>query len=145
LTPGGTRAKAPPFVKVTIRGPYLPATIVITDRETLDALSMDALEDFSREVVPPAAVEPGYHLVRYVQGPDGVVRVFDRLRYRANPQAGWCGYIEYLGSEPTTQSFYAGSGFRDPAGRCRPPAPLVESGCTAAGRATDSCSRLLDV
>jgi len=111
LTSAGISAKAPPFVQVTIAGPHVPGILVITDRATLDTLAMDVLEDFSREVVPPALSEPGYELVRYVQGPDGVVRVFDRLRYHTNPRPGWCGYLKYLGSGATTQSFYVGKWF----------------------------------
>jgi hypothetical protein len=111
LTPLGTHAKAPPLTQVAIRGPYQAQPIVITDRATLDALGMDALEDLSHEVAAPARSGTGYDLIRYVREQDDVLRVFDRIRYHVNPRAGWCGYLLYLGSDRSVPSFYVGKWF----------------------------------
>ena len=81
--------------KVTISGPLLPQPLVITDQDTLDALSFSVLEDRSTITTdaPQLSVSEALLITRYFRDATGQDVPSDELLYY--PSSG--GYLYYVG------------------------------------------------
>jgi hypothetical protein len=104
--------------RITITGPGMTTTIVVTDIVTLQKLSLMSFENFEQPIEPPEGVGPGYTIIRYfrdgeyveqAEHPDAVLdpaeeilfqreqrfRPIDKVRYHPDPTGG-SGYIFYI-------------------------------------------------
>ena len=104
--------------RITITGPGMTRTIVVTDLVTLQKLSLMRFEDFEQPIEPPEYVGPGYTIIRYFRDGEYVdqaehptalldpaeerqfqreqgFRPIDKVRYHPDP-AGGPGYIFYV-------------------------------------------------
>src|SRR5262245_25443732 len=77
--------------KATISGPGLAGEVTITDKESLAAQRLGALEDFDQGVIPPPSVGAGYIVTRYFY--NGSFN-FAQLHYYPST-AGLRGYIYF--------------------------------------------------
>ena len=104
--------------RITITGPGMTTTIVVTDIVTLQKLSLMSFEDFEQPIEPPEDIGPGYTIIRYfrdgeyveqAEHPNALLdpaeeilfqreqgfRPMDKVRYHPDPTGG-SGYIFYI-------------------------------------------------
>jgi hypothetical protein len=135
LTVGVASAKGKTTAeRITITGPGMNTTIVVTDIVTLQKLSLMSFEDFEQPIEPPEDIGPGYTIIRYfrdgeyveeVEHPNALFdpaeeimfqreqgfRPMDKIRYHPDPTGG-SGYIFYIQLNLNIIVSYEGNWYR---------------------------------
>src|SRR5260221_2123844 len=83
-----------PFVKVTIRGCYIPPRFEVTDSSLLDFFSFS--EFYKAHAQAPSTVGEGYEITRYLLDDSRTPMAWDRLHYYPD-NGGSGGYVFYDG------------------------------------------------